>query len=327
MEIKPYGIIYKITNKINNKVYIGLTTRSIKIRWKDHKNAANISVDKKSYSNEALYCAMRKYGISNFQIIKIDEAKNMDELKEKEVYWIKFYNSYVDDIDSNGYNMTRGGDNVNITAKPVIQLSLQGEFIKKFQSIQECVEETGGKHQNISACCRGISKSCKGSIWLFEENYNSEANYSYNNFSNMSKKKGVIQLDLFGNLITEYNSIAYVSKMTGITKQNIQLCASGSGRLKKAGNYIWTYKDNYLKTNDIKYKHNRGGNNKRKIVQLDLNNNYINEFSSLIEGAKYLNKSYTNISHCIRGLSETAYGYKWMYYENYIKQQENSKVS
>ena len=55
------GYIYKITNKINGKVYIGLTTTSIEQRWRGHINESK-------KCDRHLYASMRKYGIENFNI-------------------------------------------------------------------------------------------------------------------------------------------------------------------------------------------------------------------------------------------------------------------
>ena len=54
------GFIYKITNKVNNKVYIGQTSRSLEIRWREHKSRAGC------YYTSHLYSAMNKYGVDNF---------------------------------------------------------------------------------------------------------------------------------------------------------------------------------------------------------------------------------------------------------------------
>ena len=94
----PY--IYKITNKINDKVYIGKTLDTIEHRWREHKN----DYQKRRNEKRPLYSAMRKYGIDNFFIEKIEEC-TIDEINNREIYWIKHYNSF-----KNGYNATKGGD-------------------------------------------------------------------------------------------------------------------------------------------------------------------------------------------------------------------------
>ena len=90
--------IYKITNDINQKVYIGKTEFSIEKRFKEHCQDAF----RNRNEQRPLYSAMRKYGVEHFQIELIEETKIPEE---REQYWIKFYNSY-----HNGYNATLGGD-------------------------------------------------------------------------------------------------------------------------------------------------------------------------------------------------------------------------
>lgn len=90
--------IYKITNKINNKIYIGKST-DIEKRWKYHISHYNYE---REY-NKPLYKAFRKYGVENFSFEIIEEC--LLDIDEKEKYWINFYNSY-----KNGYNATIGGE-------------------------------------------------------------------------------------------------------------------------------------------------------------------------------------------------------------------------
>lgn len=97
--MKPYGIIYKITNKVNLKVYIGQTTKSVETRWKCHckPNKRN-----KTYIKSAI----QYYGKENFLIETIDTANTKEDLDAKEVYWITYYSS----MDSRtGYNLRSGG--------------------------------------------------------------------------------------------------------------------------------------------------------------------------------------------------------------------------
>ena len=113
------GYIYKITNLINGKVYIGKTERNIQIRWKEHcKNISRLQ-------RLPLYKALKKYGINNFTIEEIEQC-NISQLDQREIYWISFYNSYI-----KGYNCTEGGEGGIKTFKEdidiIIQRYLKGE--------------------------------------------------------------------------------------------------------------------------------------------------------------------------------------------------------
>jgi len=100
-------VVYKYTNKVNGKVYIGITSRGLERRHKEHL----MEVDRAS-RNLPFYNALRKYGEENFELEQIDTADSYDELLEKEKFYIKLYNSFVDSLDSNGYNATIGGDGI-----------------------------------------------------------------------------------------------------------------------------------------------------------------------------------------------------------------------
>lgn len=101
-------IIYKATNLVNGKVYIGQTVKTLEKRKRKHINDA-VS----NRSKNVFHKALRKYGEDNFTWEVIDSAESETELSEKEIYWISFYHSYIYVDNSNGYNMTIGGEGAN----------------------------------------------------------------------------------------------------------------------------------------------------------------------------------------------------------------------
>lgn len=95
--------IYKITNKINQKIYIGLTKTSVQLRWKKHVGAALRCED-----NSIFHYAIKKYRPENFEIEILIEGLSLEEAYEKEKYYIAYYDSFN---KNKGYNMTLGGEN------------------------------------------------------------------------------------------------------------------------------------------------------------------------------------------------------------------------
>ncbi len=100
-----YGRIYIIRNTANNKVYVGQTKVSIKLRFQNHLSAARNGKD------YIIGMAIRKYGEDKFYIELLEECL-VEELNEREKYWITFFN-YTD--TKCGYNISIGGNVIRTT--------------------------------------------------------------------------------------------------------------------------------------------------------------------------------------------------------------------
>lgn len=98
-------IIYKITNDINSCIYVGQTVKPIEVRFKEHCNCGKNYDEYATRHQSKLYKAMNKYGVEHFHIEQIDVATSLEELDEKEKYWI----DKLDCINS-GYNISPGGE-------------------------------------------------------------------------------------------------------------------------------------------------------------------------------------------------------------------------
>lgn len=109
--------IYLITNKINNKKYVGQTTQSVKKRFIQHKSSKS--------SNSILHKSIRKYGKENFVISVLMECYSIDELNYFEQYFIEYYNT----LSKNGYNLKSGG--LNCKHSIVTKNKLRNKFLNK----------------------------------------------------------------------------------------------------------------------------------------------------------------------------------------------------
>ena len=90
-------IVYKITNKINGKIYIGQTIQGLSKRWNGHVH--------NNASNSAISSAIKKYGSENFTIESLVECFSVEEMNQNERFFIKA----LDTIAPNGYNLKPGG--------------------------------------------------------------------------------------------------------------------------------------------------------------------------------------------------------------------------
>lgn len=120
------GFIYKITNKVNGKSYIGQTIQNIKERFYQHC-ATKCS---QAILNMVIHKAITKYGKSNFTIEVIEEVESAN-LNDRERYWIRYYNSY-----NNGYNSTEGGQDgiklfKNLDTESIIREYKSGKSLRE----------------------------------------------------------------------------------------------------------------------------------------------------------------------------------------------------
>lgn len=99
------AIIYKITNTLNGKFYIGQTIQSLIKRFNGHKTDARVN----NKTNQSLHNAIRKYGFENFICEEIENCP-VELLDEREIYWIDKLNATDKNI---GYNLDKGGRNSN----------------------------------------------------------------------------------------------------------------------------------------------------------------------------------------------------------------------
>lgn len=152
------GFIYKITNDINDKVYIGKTLSSIEKRFSEHKHDSQNA----QTGNRPLYKAMKKYGCEHFHIELIEEVP-LELLSEREIYWIEFYQCY-----HNGYNATRGGDGKQLyNYDAIVKGFLSGKLVKELAEEFECSIDTVSaalKIAHIDSFTNAVKKSNKGLI-------------------------------------------------------------------------------------------------------------------------------------------------------------------
>lgn len=160
--------IYKITNLVNGKVYIGLTTCTITKRWNKHKQDAKTC-------ERPLYCSMRKYGIDNFKIESIDTTEDFIELGRLERKYIAEYNS----TDRNfGYNITAGGESNQLDANPRAKLKLEDVIqIRRIYSMGELRCSECWKLYQDRISFSAFQKIWEGTTWIsvMPEVYTKEA--------------------------------------------------------------------------------------------------------------------------------------------------------
>ncbi len=242
-------IIYKITNKINGKVYIGQTIRPLQYRWKQHCN---------NKSNcYALHNAIVKYGKENFTIEQIDIAIDRNELDLKEIFWIKFYDSMN---PNKGYNLTSGGGHCEFSEESRNKMSdarkghWSGENNPNYgkplseEHRRKISEAKKGKHHSEESRNK-ISEACKGRI-VSEETKRKLSELNKGKTLSEETKRKLSEAHKGGKypqarkvMCIETGEIFDYIKLTTrkykISDSSISSCCKG--KRKTAGGYHWEY--------------------------------------------------------------------------------------
>ena len=145
------GLIYSINNRVNDKRYIGQTTRPIDTRWNEHLR----DIHNFQRNNNKLYRAMNKHGVQNFYIEVLEDDIPNNLLGEKEKHYINLFNSYYE-----GYNSTFGGEGTS-----EVDIYLLKELHSLGKNFSEIAEITGHTRKTVSTRLRheGMESPHKGS--------------------------------------------------------------------------------------------------------------------------------------------------------------------
>ena len=210
-------LVYKHTNKLNGKIYIGITyhIENPNIRW-DYGGG---------YSRKTPFGkAIQKYGWSNFEHEILETNLTEIEAKEKEQFYIALFHSYILDPLCNGYNATKGGDNGGHMGNACYQIDKETlQIIAEYESVSQAGTLTGVCGRNINACCqKGGQNTAGGYYWCFVKDYNEEWQPPLSQL-NKARERAVI----FENTGEIFSSIKEASEKTGYSKQGIYACCSG----------------------------------------------------------------------------------------------------
>lgn len=141
------GSIYKISNVINNKNYIGCTTKPIKERVKEHFNRCLNGTSKTKFCN-----SIRKYGMENFKIKLLTKCE-LNEIYEKEKYFIKKYDSF-----KTGLNSTIGGEGcTGYKHSKSVRKKISTSLLNGNSHKGKTYDDIYGKNSNIEKKKRGIT--------------------------------------------------------------------------------------------------------------------------------------------------------------------------
>lgn len=324
--------VYIHTNKHNNKAYIGITSQNPEYRWGTNGSRYLKKDNNGVYIQPAFARAIKKYPDwdNDWEHIIFSDCLLEEEAKHMEILLISLYktNCCRYNNPSYGYNCTDGGDGTTGWCPSEETRNKIGKKAKERLSDPKNHPWFGRTHseeskQKMSKIRKGRPAHNKG-VPMSDElrkklsEIHKGTNIGKNN-PNYGHGKAVIKLDRDGNIMAEYKTAAEASRITGIKLANIIECCNGKS--KTAFGYQWIYKKDY--NPNISYVF--VNIHIKPVVQLDINNNFIKEYSSISEAEKTTNIDNRAISAVCKKKRKTTGGFKWMYKEDYDKltQQNN----
>lgn len=268
-------LIYKHTNKINGKSYIGQTCQDPERRWRKGEGYKD---------SPKFYSAIKKYGWDNFTHEIIEDNLTFEEANEKEVYWIKYYDTYNN--DNKGYNMTLGGNNY------MSELWKDSEYKQRMKESFSKARKRDWNEEKLEKMLKGLEKAWNDEEWRKERINNLIGDKNPN-----SKKVVNIETNKQFSTIKEAAEWAGLKSVSGIGE-----CCKGrrktSGKHPETGVPLhWKYLNEEAPI--VVDKRNR-------IKVICLNNNKI--FNSMSEASRWcgLKDNGKSIKACCIGAQKTA---------------------
>lgn len=287
--------IYKITNLKNNLVYIGQTV-NFGIRRRDHWS------DK---TNDDLHNDIQKLGREYFKF-EIIEKCDVDQLDEREKYWIEYYDSY-----NMGYNNTEGGSGNKLNAKnsqciPVYAYNLDGTFAAEYYSIASAMRELNMKSNNITRCI------------IHNDNHHHSGGFMWRTYK--TDQIPAFEKNLGGKSIYCYdlNTRLFVKEYKTVTEAGIELCGkrvphicdAANGSRKSACGFLWSY-EKFERLPDDYQGEKRS---LQKVYAYDMKTRkFVKEYLNAHQAEIQLNGNKNKISDVILGLRKSWKGFLWSY--------------
>lgn len=235
--MSTYGIIYKVTNLVNGKIYIGQTKKSLESRKKQHLALAKKEGEIKGYFQRAL----RYHGAENFQWDIIDQADSAEELDDKEEDWVIKYGSFGE----YGYNLTPGGNQTGSRGQTVYVFTVDGDFLSEHPSQVDAAESYSINHTQVTSVINGKRATYKGKVFLRGDDFeNMKAMFAEVHARQEQerirryRKFVVVGIDSHGDA-TFCPTIFDMEKKTGVSIKNILDSCEGQRTNKMSWRFCW----------------------------------------------------------------------------------------
>jgi hypothetical protein len=221
-------------------------------------------------------------------------------------------------------------------AKPVVQFSMKGKFMREYPSLNEATRISGVSKGSIMRCLRNEALLGGKYQWRFKKAHEDESEKikdieAVKKVPRSRHLRGIYQFGLDGAFIAEYPSIVESGRKTGILSSGIRACAKGI--YKKAGGFQWRFMDDPSFTegvSDIEPLPEKDGRHEKRqgnwsrapkvsydytipVLKFDRKGKFLNEYTSLKEAEEACGVIRAHIFQCIKGERKSAGGFQWRF--------------
>lgn len=212
-------VVYKITNRVNGKSYIGQTIQEPKRRLRLHYY---------SKTCRALNSAINKYGRENFIFTIISRADNLAQLNHREAYYIKIFNT----LAPSGYNLRSGGNNSRLSQETKNKISKANKG-----QVPWCTGKKLGPKSDLCKLKISLAKKGKKQKLTFKQK---QAQLQGLLKYTKSKRKSVIAYSKKDNTILKFSSMCAAEKV-GFCQSQISKCCNSKFKQYSHKGYYWKY--------------------------------------------------------------------------------------
>ena len=234
--LEAYGVIYKITNKVNGKVYIGQTTR--KDGFNGRYNSKGKGIERvynyhvRSERNKGKRCnyhllkSIEKHGFENFSVAEVyDVGFSKTELDLKEKIYIKLFNSIKE-----GYNTQEGGNDYVLRGREVVTNKYSEQQIAKVKELYSLGYSIDYVHKNTKVSKETISTVCNLRTWLYVRE---DLNEKLNKMKNERDRNSNLNINSFKDRIRIlYNDGKNVEEIVNILFSDYNLSNHKIGKIR-----------------------------------------------------------------------------------------------
>lgn len=291
-------IVYKTTNLINGKIYVGVHRTNPDI-FDGYIGCGVTKKDKKKNKLKGFPRAVRKYGYENFKretlFVYPDTEQGMRDAYAKEAEIVD--ENFLKRKDT--YNLTRGGKFTvyETLKKQISQYTLDGKFIRDWDSITEASEALG--LNSINNALIGNSKYCGDFQWRYYSEDKSDIEPV------IPKEKTVYQFDLSGNLLKVWKSASEASlEFNKPNSARVAINNNCLNKVRQAYGYFWSFKN--------KFEYHKYGT---PVAKYDDEGHFLESYHTINDAAKENNiKTPSNIVAAIAGRQKRCGGFRWRYF-------------